>query len=292
MFEELRLEPPTTIHSNERRTESYLDLDRLREACARGRCLGFAALRVVRAKEKRNICTPSRCGTLLGGSVVLGVDGVLHVHLLPATASGGRLRRVKVDILHRRRFRVTARIGLRWVSWGLVTESLEPAGELSDVPLERGYLHLKFDDLLRGITSFSEGFGRHQRSKSARGLCNSQLGLSKLVHPLLDVVKYRDGDLGCLGGSGEVRHREFVVLVDTRLRQRYDVAHVSSREVGRGFIICLLCKIKFVLKILDALLRICLDQCQPRVQVINLPRLDIQLLGNNVCIHREIFQGK
>ena len=247
---------------------------------------------MVRTEEQTDVGAPSRCGTLLRRGIIFGVDRVLHIHLLPATASGARLRRVKIDILHRRGFRDTVRICLRWVSWGLIPESLKPARKLSNVPLESGYLNLKLDHLLRGITSFSEGFGCHQRSKSTRGLRNSQLGLSKLVHPLLDVVKCGDGDLGRLGGGAEIRHRKFVVLVDARLRQRYDVAHVSSREVGRGFIICLLCTIQFVLKVLDTLLRICLNQCQPRVQVVNLPRLNIQLLGNNACIHREIFHGK
>ena len=37
LLEELGLEPPTTIDSNERRTESHLH--RLRQACARGRRL-------------------------------------------------------------------------------------------------------------------------------------------------------------------------------------------------------------------------------------------------------------
>jgi hypothetical protein len=40
---------------------------------------------------------------LFGGSVVLGVDRVLHIHLLPPTSTRARLGRVEIDIIDGRR---------------------------------------------------------------------------------------------------------------------------------------------------------------------------------------------
>ena len=103
LLEELRLEPPTTINCNQRATESDLDFERLCKAQARRSRLGLAALGVVRTKEERDIRAPSRCGTLFGGCIVLGVDRVFHIHLLPPTPSRAGLRWVKVDVIDGRR---------------------------------------------------------------------------------------------------------------------------------------------------------------------------------------------